>query len=158
MLVYHGAPTLVPGGFLGVEVFFVLSGYLITSLLLAEWRYTGRVDLERFWLRRVRRLLPVLLTLLAVTLTIAALFLPDQLVRLRAEALAALLYVANWQLIFQHTSYFEAVGRPPLLRPCGHWPSKNSSIWCGLLLVLGLRLQQRPCWRWCLRLPCSAAC
>ena len=76
VLVYHGAPSLVPGGFLGVEVFFVLSGYLITSLLLAEWRYTGHVDLRRFWLRRVRRLLPALLALLAVTLTITALFLP----------------------------------------------------------------------------------
>ena len=144
VLVYHGAPSLVPGGFLGVEVFFVLSGYLITSLLLAEWRYTGRVDLGRFWLRRVRRLLPALLALLAVTLTITALFLPDQLVRLRAEALAALLYVANWQLIFQHTSYFEAVGRPPLLQHVWSLAIEEQFylVWPPLL-VLGLRFCKR---------------
>ena len=85
-----------------------------------------------------------MLTLLAVTLTIAALFLPDQLVRLRAEALAALLYVANWQLIFQHTSYFEAVGRPPLLQHVWSLAIEEQFylVWPPLL-VLGLRYCRR---------------
>lgn len=76
VLVYHAGATWLPGGFLGVDVFFVLSGYLITSLLLAEWRARGRVDLKRFWLRRARRLLPALYLVLAVTLAYAVLFLP----------------------------------------------------------------------------------
>src|SRR5947207_4945170 len=77
-----------PGGFLGVEVFFVVSGYLITSLLLAERRRTGRVSLSRFWLRRARRLLPALFALLAVIILYALLFLPDSINTLKSNTLA----------------------------------------------------------------------
>jgi peptidoglycan/LPS O-acetylase OafA/YrhL len=104
----------LPGGFLGVEVFFVLSGYLITSLLLAEVQATGRVDLKSFWLRRARRLLPALYLLLALSLTYALLFLPGEVNRLRGDALAAAVYITNWWAIFDHKSYFELVGRPSL--------------------------------------------
>jgi peptidoglycan/LPS O-acetylase OafA/YrhL len=72
VLLYHAVPAVVPGGFVGVEVFFVLSGYLITSLLLAEWQQAGQIDLRRFWQRRARRLLPALLAVLAATLTFAS--------------------------------------------------------------------------------------
>lgn len=116
VLVYHAGATWLPGGFLGVDVFFVLSGYLITSLLLAEWRARGRVDLKRFWLRRARRLLPALYLVLAVTLAYAVLFLPEEVAGLREDVLAALGYVTNWYLIFANESYFEAVGRPSLLK------------------------------------------
>src|SRR3712207_9047775 len=75
VLLYHAELAWIPGGFLGVEVFFVISGYLITALLLAEWRQSGRIDLKTFWLRRARRLLPALYVLLAVTLAFAAVFL-----------------------------------------------------------------------------------
>ena len=68
VLLYHAGLPWMPGGFLGVEIFFVISGYLITTLLLAEWRRRGRIDLRAFWLRRARRLLPALYLLLAVTL------------------------------------------------------------------------------------------
>jgi peptidoglycan/LPS O-acetylase OafA/YrhL len=116
VLLYHAELHWFLGGFLGVEVFFVISGYLITSLLLAEWRQRGRIDLKAFWLRRARRLLPALYLLLVVTLTFAVLFLPDEVARLRSDALAAFGYVTNWYLVLGHQSYFETVGRPSLLQ------------------------------------------
>src|SRR3712207_9241469 len=75
VLLYHAGLAWIPGGFLGVEVFFVVSGYLITALLLAEMRERGRIDLTAFWMRRARRLLPALYLLLIVTLAFAVVFL-----------------------------------------------------------------------------------
>src|SRR5919112_2073925 len=115
VLLYHAELRWIPGGFLGVEVFFVISGYLITALLLAEHRQRGRVDLKAFWLRRARRLLPALYLLLVVTLAFAVVFLPEEVARLRNDAAAAFAYVTNWYLIFNNESYFETVGRPSLL-------------------------------------------
>ena len=116
VLLYHAELTWLPGGFLGVEVFFVISGYLITALLLAEWRQHGRVDLKRFWIRRARRLLPALYLLLAVTLAYAVVFVPGEVAGLRGDVIAALGYVTNWYLVLGHESYFEALGRPSLLK------------------------------------------
>lgn len=116
VLLYHAGMAWLPGGFLGVEVFFVISGYLITSLLLSEWRGRGRINLAGFWLRRARRLLPALFLVLAATLTFAVLFLPDEVAKLRTDALAATGYVTNWYLIFSEQSYFDAVGRPSMLQ------------------------------------------
>jgi peptidoglycan/LPS O-acetylase OafA/YrhL len=116
VLLYHADLAWIPGGFLGVEVFFVISGYLITALLLAEWRQRGRIDLKTFWLRRARRLLPALYVLLVTTLAFAVVFLPGEIAGLRGDVMAALGYVTNWYLIFGQESYFEAVGRPSLLQ------------------------------------------
>jgi peptidoglycan/LPS O-acetylase OafA/YrhL len=116
VLLYHADLIWIPGGFLGVEVFFVISGYLITALLLAEWRQRGRIDLKTFWLRRARRLLPALYVLLVVTLAFAVVFLPGEVAGLRGDVLAAFGYVTNWYLILGQESYFEAVGRPSLLQ------------------------------------------
>ena len=116
VLLYHADLAWIPGGFLGVEVFFVISGYLITALLLAEWRQRGRIDLKGFWMRRARRLLPALYVLLVVSLAFSVVFLPGEVARLRGDVLAAFGYVTNWYLIFGHVSYFEAVGRPSLLQ------------------------------------------
>jgi peptidoglycan/LPS O-acetylase OafA/YrhL len=104
------------GGFLGVDVFFAISGYLITSLLLAEFRGRGGVDLKQFYLRRARRLLPALFLLLGSVTIFAVIFLPDEVRSLRADVFAALGYATNWWQIFQHQSYVAAQGRPPLLR------------------------------------------
>jgi len=114
VVIYHAGLGWLTGGFLGVEVFFVVSGYLITALLLAEHRSTGRIDLVRFWLRRARRLLPALFLLLGVTLAFAVLAVPDETARLRTDALAAFAYVTNWHLIVGDQSYFESIGRPSL--------------------------------------------
>ena len=116
VLLYHAELPWIRGGFLGVEVFFVISGYLITTLLLAEWHQQGRIDLVGFWLRRARRLLPALYLLLVVTLAFAVVFLPGEVARLRDDALAAFGYVTNWYLILGEQSYFETVGRPSLLQ------------------------------------------
>jgi peptidoglycan/LPS O-acetylase OafA/YrhL len=116
VLLYHADLSFLPGGFLGVELFFAVSGYLITSLLLSERREHGQTDLLAFWLRRARRLFPALWAVLLLVPIYAALALPEELYRLRDDVLGALLYVTNWQLIQSQRSYFEQIGRPSLLQ------------------------------------------
>src|SRR5918997_899458 len=139
VLLYHGGLAWLPGGFLGVEVFFVISGYLITALLLAQWRMHGRVDLKAFWLGRARRLLPALYVLLLVTLAYAVVFLPEEVAGLREDVLAAFGYVTNWYLVLGQESYFEAAGRPSLLRHLWSLAVEEQFylLW-PLLLALGL--------------------
>ena len=129
-----------PGGFLGVEVFFVVSGYLITSLLLAERRETRTVSLRRFWMRRARRLLPALFAMLAIVVLYALLFLPDSINKLKADSLAALSYTSNWWLVISHQSYASEAGRPALLKHLWSLAIEEQFylIWPPLLL-LGLR-------------------
>ncbi len=114
VLAYHANLPGSDGGFLGVEVFFVLSGYLITALLLAEIRQTGTLQLGRFWQRRVRRLAPALLLLLVLTPPPTRWFTPDALPRLRADLLPALTYTLNWAYLARQVPYFEHYARPPL--------------------------------------------
>lgn len=115
VLLYHaGLP--VRGGFLGVESFFVLSGFLITTLLLVEWNQHDRIDLRAFWLRRARRLLPALFVMLVGVLLIAALVLRGQADGLGGDILASLGYVMNWHLIAGGQSYFDPLVRPSLLQ------------------------------------------
>lgn len=99
-------PDWLPGGFMGVEVFFVISGYLITSLLLTERRRTGTVSLRHFWMRRARRLLPALFVMLGVTTAVTLLFYDEQVEVLRGDVLAALTYTSNWWQIAAERSYF----------------------------------------------------
>ncbi len=113
---FHNGEGWLPGGFLGVDVFFVISGYLITSLLLSEFRKEGRVDLVAFWLRRARRLLPAVGVLIAVVMVAGAFFDFGQISTLRGQALASMAYVTNWDLILSHQSYFEEFARPSLFR------------------------------------------
>jgi peptidoglycan/LPS O-acetylase OafA/YrhL len=116
VLLYHADFAWMKGGFLGVEVFFVISGYLITSLLLLEHQREQSIDLRRFWLRRARRLLPALFLLLFVVSLGSILFVRDSVYRLGRDALAATGYVTNWYLIEIDDSYFEAFARPTLLQ------------------------------------------
>lgn len=113
---YHADVAWIPGGFLGVDVFFVISGYLITALLLAEWQRTGSIDLLGFWRRRALRLLPAMITMLVAVGVVVPWLAPEQMGRMGGDFRAALTYVSNWRLIFEDQSYFEAVGRPPLLQ------------------------------------------
>jgi peptidoglycan/LPS O-acetylase OafA/YrhL len=115
VILFHAQVAGFDGGFFGVEVFFVISGYLITSLLLAERERTGSVSLRRFWMRRARRLLPALATLLVATIAIAAIFAPDAVVQTRGDVPAALFFVSNWWQVARNHSYFMAIERPPLL-------------------------------------------
>ncbi len=116
VILYHAEFGFIPGGFLGVEVFLVISGYLITSLLILERVRTGTIDLKEFWTRRARRLLPALGVLLLLVTTSALLFARDALFRLNHDVFAALTYSTNWVMIFRQESYFEGFARPPLLR------------------------------------------
>lgn len=113
VLFYHAELSWAPGGFLGVEAFFVLSGYLITTLLLTEWRQTGSIDLVAFWGRRARRLLPALFALLAAIAVYAALIAsPSELGQIRGDALSTLAYINNWWQILAGHSYFDQFETP----------------------------------------------
>jgi peptidoglycan/LPS O-acetylase OafA/YrhL len=116
VLLFHAEMGWMGGGFLGVDVFFVVSGFLITSLLVEEWQRDDGIDLRQFWRRRARRLLPALGILLLAVSAFAVLFVPDALVRLRSDVTAAIFYVTNWHYILSGQSYFDALGRPPLLQ------------------------------------------
>jgi peptidoglycan/LPS O-acetylase OafA/YrhL len=117
VVVYHLEPAALAGGFLGVDAFFVLSGYLITSLLVSEWRHRGGIALGAFWARRARRLLPALFIVLAAVAVYAAVAVPaDELGRLRGDGLASVGYVANWRFVLTGQSYFDLVAAPSPLR------------------------------------------
>jgi peptidoglycan/LPS O-acetylase OafA/YrhL len=133
-------PGYAPGGFLGVEVFFVVSGYLITALLLAERRKSGSISLKRFWFRRARRLLPALFVMLSVVVLYALIFLPDSINRLKSDTIAALTYTSNWWLVISHQSYAAEAGRPALLKHLWSLAIEEQFylLWPPLL-ILGLR-------------------
>jgi peptidoglycan/LPS O-acetylase OafA/YrhL len=108
VMLYHLDVRGVAGGFLGVDAFFVLSGFLITTLLLDEHRRTNTIDLATFWFRRLRRLLPaLLLTVAAIVLFTAVAASPTRFTDLRWEGLTTLLYVVNWRFIADKVSYFD---------------------------------------------------
>ncbi len=117
VILYHLGVKWAPGGLLGVNLFFVLSGYLITNILQAQWESAGKIDLKDFWIRRGRRLLPALLIMLVILLLWAVFFEPERLSSLGSEALAGAFYASNWYLIFHKVSYFESFGPPS---PMGH--------------------------------------
>jgi peptidoglycan/LPS O-acetylase OafA/YrhL len=117
VLLYHADVTWARGGYLGVDAFFVLSGFLITSLLLAEWQTTSAIDLPQFWRRRARRLLPALFLVLGAVALFAAAWAPaDMLHRLRGDAFATIGYVANWRFIASGQSYFAQFASPSPLQ------------------------------------------
>ena len=117
IVAYHAGVELLPGGFLGVSSFFTLSGFLITTLLLQERRRSGRIDLTAFWGRRMRRLLPALLVVVAVVgLTTPLWGDPSQISRLGADGVASVFYVANWWFIAEGDSYGALFQSPSPLR------------------------------------------
>jgi len=111
VLLFHDGR--LPGGYLGVDLFFVLSGYLITSLLLAEWSGAQKIDLAQFWIRRARRLFPALLALFpAIALYAYTMAKSGELLRIRYDGFATLAYVANWRAIFAGRSYWDLFEAP----------------------------------------------
>jgi len=111
VLLWHAEVGVVRGGFLGVESFFVVSGYLITALLWSERRTTGRTSLGGFWLRRARRLLPALYLLLLVVLAALVVGWSDLVAQARGDAVAAAVYVSNWYQLVSEQSYFAETGQ-----------------------------------------------
>lgn len=112
VVLYHLSPNLAPGGMQGVTVFFVLSGYLITRLLLTEHEGTGRIDLKGFWQRRLRRLIPAIVTVIVATAALCTLFNHVMLTKMRPDIIPSALFLNNWWQIFNQQSYFNAVGDP----------------------------------------------
>lgn len=115
VILYHVNIPIFQGGFLGVTVFFVLSGYLITSLLVWEWESTQTINLKQFWIRRIKRLLPGMFLLLLVLNVVIPLFRPELVSNLHKDSIAAIFYYSNWHYIFQNISYFESFGTTSLL-------------------------------------------
>lgn len=144
VIAYHLHFRWAEGGLLGVEIFFVLSGYLITDQILFEWRMRSGFSIIQFWIRRMRRLLPAMifmLTAVALWLLITDF---SRLQALRGHFVSSLFYVNNWYLIFHHVSYFESFGPPS---PIGHLWSLSIEeqfyvIW-PLVLLIGLCLAPR---------------
>jgi peptidoglycan/LPS O-acetylase OafA/YrhL/lysophospholipase L1-like esterase len=146
VLLYHGGVSWTKGGFLGVEVFFVISGYLITLLLTAEHARRNRISVRRFWLRRARRLLPALFALLAAVMLTWTLFVRDGLHTLKIELLSALTYTTNWYLIAADSSYFTELDRPSPLKHLWSLAVEEQFylFWPILLLVILQATRSRP--------------
>jgi len=140
VIAYHFNFSWAGGGLLGVCLFFVLSGYLITDLLIYEWDLSKKINLKNFWLRRARRLLPALFIMLAGVALWLIIFDPSRLSSYWQDELASVFYVSNWWFIFHKVSYFESFGPPS---PLGHlWSlavEEQFYIFWPLLMWLGLR-------------------
>lgn len=112
VILYHFQFPFAQGGFIGVDIFFVLSGYLITNSLMIEWHQTKQFDFKQFWLKRLRRLLPAVVTLLIVVLIVCFFFFPSSFKKSWSDSIAALFYVSNWWYIFKKVPYFDSFGTP----------------------------------------------
>ncbi|HEX5365747.1 MAG TPA: acyltransferase family protein [Acidimicrobiales bacterium] len=115
VIAYHLGYSGVAGGYIGVEVFFLISGWLVCALLMNEHQRTGGIALGAFWVRRIRRLLPAMAAVVVATLAVASAVQPERLAMLRTQAVAALGYHLNWRLVLDEQSYFEAAGGPSAL-------------------------------------------
>jgi peptidoglycan/LPS O-acetylase OafA/YrhL len=113
---YHLGFSWIPGGFLGVDLFFVISGYVITRLLLDSIAQSGGLDLRGFYLARARRLLPALLFTVVTTTIAIGIWAPDTIKRFITDLPFALTGTMNWWLVARQQDYFESIGRPPLLQ------------------------------------------
>ena len=145
IIAFHDEYSWAKGGFLGVDLFFVLSGFLITTLLVTEWNRTGGIALRRFWARRVRRLLPALLVVLAGVAAFTRFqVLPWNRTGVRDDALASLAYVSNWRSIGAKQGYFELFTAPSPLRHMWSLAVEEQFyvVWPVVVVVL-LRLGRR---------------
>ncbi len=116
VILYHLGISWIPGGFLGVDLFFVISGYVITRLLLDSIQERGGLDLRDFYMARIRRLLPPLLFMIVVTSIVVGIWAPDTTKKFLTDAPFSIFGGMNWWLVFNQQDYFESSGRPPLLQ------------------------------------------
>ena len=116
VMLYHLGFTWIPGGFLGVDLFFVISGYVITRLLLDSIARSGGLDLRAFYKARIRRLFPPLIFMIIATSIYIGIWAPETMRRFMSDSPFSLLGVMNWWLVFRHTDYFDSISRAPLLQ------------------------------------------
>ncbi|RAM11649.1 acetyltransferase, partial [Listeria ivanovii] len=145
VIAYHLNFSWAKGGFIGVDIFFVLSGYLITNILLTQWEKTQTLQLKQFWLRRFRRLIPAVYIMIVVVVIYSVLFHPEILKNLRGDAIASFFYVSNWWFIFHNVSYFDSFGLPSPLKNLWSLAIEEQFylIWPAFLLVF-LRWVKNP--------------
>ena len=116
VMLYHLGFSWIPGGFLGVDLFFVISGYVITRLLLDSIQRSGGLDLRAFYKARIRRLFPPLVFMIFVTIIYISIWAPETMRRFVSDSPFALVGGMNWWLVFRQTDYFDSISRPPLLQ------------------------------------------
>jgi peptidoglycan/LPS O-acetylase OafA/YrhL len=145
VVLFHLTPGGLPGGYIGVDIFFVISGFLITSLLLSEHRTTGRIALSQFWARRARRLLPALALVVLVCSTTAWLIGGDVLVSIGRQLLGAATFSYNWISIAAGSTYFDA-GTPELFRNLWSLAVEEQFYLIWPLVVLALLLLKKKRW------------
>ena len=116
VILYHLGFSWIPGGFLGVDLFFVISGYVITRLLLDSIARSGGLDLRAFYKARIRRLFPPLVFMILATSIYIGIWAPETMRRFVSDAPFSLFGAMNWWLVFRHTDYFDSIARPPLLQ------------------------------------------
>lgn len=142
VVVFHLGATWLPGGFLGVDIFFVLSGYLITWLLIDVFERTGTINFRAFYLGRVRRLVPAFLFMVLGIAIGVGLWAPDTIERFLKDLPWALAGLTNWWFIAEQQDYFEAIGRPSLLQHT--WSLAIEAqfyvIWPAVILFISRRL------------------
>ena len=145
VLLYHLGFNWIPGGFLGVDLFFVISGYVITRLLLDSIQRSGGLDLRGFYLARIRRLLPALVFMIVTTALIVGVWAPEAIKRFLTDIPFVLTGTMNWALVYRHQDYFASIGRPPLLQHT--WSLAVESqfylVWPLLLLLVLRRFGKR---------------
>ena len=139
VMAYHlNLESFLTAGFLGVDIFFTVSGFIITALLLQEHAQTSRIDFAAFYLRRARRLFPAALVMLLVLVPLTPLLMPVALQRLAEDLPAAFLYLSNWWQIVSQQSYFEAIEHPRLLQHLWSLAIEEQYYLLWPLLALGL--------------------
>jgi peptidoglycan/LPS O-acetylase OafA/YrhL len=148
VLADHGGIPGLSGGFLGVDVFFVLSGFLITSLLLDELDRTGRIGLRGFWIRRARRLLPALIVMVLAVVAARDLFPPEAVAALRDDAVASFFWIANWAFVAQKADYFSHGATPSPLQHTWSLGVEEQYylIWPLLLIAVAVVFRARARW------------
>ena len=145
VVIYHADISALVGGFLGVDVFFVLSGFLITNLLLAELSQTNTINRKNFYLKRIRRLLPALILVLIASVLVSGLVVTDAAYQVRRDLPWAITFALNWSYLFFEESYFLNISRPPLLQHLWSLSIEEQFYVIWPLLIIGL--YKLPLWR-----------
>jgi peptidoglycan/LPS O-acetylase OafA/YrhL len=143
VILYHTNNGWLPGGFIGVEVFFVISGYLITLLLIGEHEKKGRIDLKQFWMRRARRLLPALFLMMSMLMIYSAIFERDTLGKLRGDVIAGVAYITNWYQIWIGAGYTALLDFAPLRHLWSLAVEEQFYLFWPLIMLALMRLGRR---------------